>query len=104
MLKTSKIPLENNIYKLLVDAYISQHIQEIEARQCNNIAQAEIQKAAIKFAEKAAGPTASAIYNFIKEIGITITVPPTVIAPSMPPSLPGGPCTGVISTQNISIL
>lgn len=55
-------------------------------------------------AEKAAEPVTTAIHNFVKEIGITLTVPASVIAPPAPPVLPGGPCSGIILLNNFTIL
>jgi hypothetical protein len=63
-----------------------------------------MEKAALKFATAAAPATAQAIYDFVKEISIMITVSGTIIAPPLPPALPGGPGTGVISPTDITIL
>jgi hypothetical protein len=58
----------------------------------------------IKFAQSASGPVSTAIYDFVKEMGIMITVPPSAIAPPLPPVLPGGPCSGTIPMTNIQVL
>ena len=57
-----------------------------------------------KFAQEASGPVAQAIYDFVKEIGIQVTIPSSVISPAKPPPLPGGPCSGMIPMINIKIL
>ena len=49
-----------------------------------------------ELSESLAKDMAEAIYNFVKEIGIQITIPPTVIAPS-------GPCTGAIPPNCFTI-
>lgn len=71
---------------------------------CDKEAKIAIENAATKFSQEAAGPTATAIYNFVKEMGIAISVPPSLIAPPLPPALVGGPCTGTIPQPNITIM
>ena len=61
-----------------------------------------MEKKANDFAEKLsktlASDLATAIHDFVKEIGIQInTVPPSVIAPS-------GPCTGMIPMTSFTIM
>lgn len=104
MLSTAKIPLEMKLQQILYDAYISQYNTDPSMNSCDREAKIAMEKAAIKFSQKAAGPTATAIYNFVKEIGIIVSVPPSVIAPPLPPALPGGPCTGVIPPTNITVM
>jgi hypothetical protein len=55
-----------------------------------------------EFRQKCEGPIADAIEKYLKAISIIITIPPTIISPIVPP-LPGGPCTGVINPQDITI-
>lgn len=83
---------------------MSQYNMDSSMNSCNDEAKSAMEKAAIKFSQKAAGPTATAIYNFVKEIGITISVPPSVVAPPLPPTLPGGSCIGTIPASNIIIM
>jgi hypothetical protein len=104
MLSTAKIPLEMKLQQILYDAYMSQYNADPSLNSCDGEAKKAIEKAALKFSQKAAGPTATAIYNFVKEIGIMVSIPPSVVAPPLPPTLPGGPCTGVIPLTNITIM
>ena len=104
MLSTAKIPLEMKLQQILYDAYMSQYNMDPSMNSCDGEAKSAMEKAATKFSQKAAGPTATAIYNFVKEIGIIVSVPPSVIAPPLPPALPGGPCTGAIPMTNITIM
>ena len=104
MLSTAKIPLEMKLQQILYDAYMSQYNMDPSMNSCDGEAKIAMKKAAAKFSQKAAGPTATAIYNFVKEIGIMVSVPPSVVAPPLPPTLPGGPCTGVIPLTNITIM
>ena len=55
-----------------------------------------------KFADTAAEGVADAIHKFLLEIGINITISPSLISP-ITPVLPGGPCTGVIPMTNIKV-
>ena len=102
MLVSAKPNLEQKLNKVLYDAYMTQYNEDPEIGSCNSEAKSELDKAAKKFADEAAGPTADAIYNFVKEIGIIISVPPTVISP-ITPILPGGPCSGAIPQTNITV-
>lgn len=104
MLSTAKPILQMNLQKILYDAYMTQYQPDPSMNSCNTEAQISMEQAAIKFAQKASGPTADAIYNFVKEIGITIMVPPSIISPPLPPALPGGPCSGSIPPTNITIM
>ena len=103
MLSPNKIILEQKLYKILYDAYMTQCSTDPEAGKYNGEINNAMMSAAGNFADKASGPCADAIYNFVKEIGINITVMPSVIAPPMPPTLPGGPCSGVIPMTDIII-
>lgn len=104
MLSDAKIVLEQRLYKILYNAYLTQFNQNsvVELGSFNSTIQDAFNKVAHDFASTASKPTADAIYKFIKEIGININIPPTVISPSTP-VLPGGPCSGVILPQNIII-
>ena len=105
MLSTAKPILENQLLKILYDAYMTQY----ETNQLSDISKYDYEIKdkflilATKFSQEAAGPTAEAIYKFIKEIGINITIPPSITAPPVPPTLPGGPCSGAIPISNITI-
>ena len=52
---------------------------------------------AIEFANSLSVDMADAIYKFVKEIGIQVTIPPSVIAPS-------GPCSGIIPMTSFTII
>ena len=114
MLSTAKPTLQNNIKSILekaaYEAYMTQYApnQISQASKYDDQIKSELEKKAKdfskKFAEKASNPVATAIYDFVKKIGIVITIPPSVIAPPLPPALPGGPCTGTIPMTNITIL
>lgn len=103
MLKPNKTVLEQKLYKILYNAYMTQYGADPEAGKYNNEANKVMMDHADKFAGKASGPCADAIYNFVKEIGINITITPSIIAPPMPPTLPGGPCNGAIPMTDIII-
>ena len=103
MLSLAKPILEKKLLDILYNAYMSQYSTDPEAGNCNLEAKKSFEKAASKFAQTAAGPCAQAIYDFVKEIGIQSTVTGTIVAPPMPPALPGGPCNGVISPLNIIV-
>lgn len=105
MLITAKPILQNSLLSMLIDAYMTQFAPSLDSdgSSVDGKANSKIQQKAINFAKAAAGPTADAIYKFVKEIGIDISIPPSVIAPPLPPILPGGPCKGMISMNNVKI-
>lgn len=100
MLTTAKPILEQELYKVAYDAYMEQFTSNPEAQKYAGEANAEMVKFANKFASKLSSGMADAIYKFVKEIGINITIPPSVVAPGGV----GGPCTGVILPQNVNVL
>lgn len=62
-------------------------------------AEAFSKKFADEFSEGLSGPLAKAIYDFVKEIGITITINPSTVA-----SAPmGGPVSGIINPADVKI-
>lgn len=101
MLKTAKPILEQELYKVAYDAYMEQFTSNSEAQKYAGVANEEMVKFANKFAKKLSSGMADAIYKFVKDIGINITIPPTVIAP---PGIMGGPCTGSILPQDVKVL
>ena len=103
MLSTAKQLLQMNLLNILKEAYMTQYQPDPSLGSCDSEAKTSMEQVAIKFAQKASGPVADAIYNFVKEIGINIVVPPSIIAPPLPPTLPGGPCSGAIPMTNITI-
>ena len=103
MLSTAKIPLEQKIQQILYKAYAAQYNPDPSMNSCDVSAKASVDEAAKKFAQTAAGPATEAIYKFVKEIGINIIISPTLIAPPLPPVLPGGPCTGAIPMNNVIV-
>lgn len=98
--------LQEAAYKMYMEQFASNKVTEAKAYDpmTKSSMESQGQKFALKFAQTAAGPVATAIHDFVKEIGIMITVPPSVIAPPLPPALPGGPCSGTIPMTNITIL
>lgn len=104
MLTDKKPDFEQKLYDALRAAYLTQFSIDPNAGKYNGSAQNAMNEAADKFATKASKPCMEAIYNFVKEIGIIITVPPSIIAPPLPPALPGGPCNGSIPPNNITIM
>ena len=97
-----KEDLKNAFYDAAYKAYMTQHQPNAisEAQKHDNIGKKQMEKLAIDFAEELSNSLAKdmseALYNFVKEIGIQITIPPTVIAPS-------GPCSGVIPPTSFTI-
>lgn len=83
---------------------MTQYTSNGEAGRHSASLRAEMEKAALKFATAAAPATAKAIHDFVKEIGIMVTVSGTIVAPPLPPALPGGPAAGVINPTDITIL
>ena len=104
MLIPAKTELKIKLIAILQTAYMTQFtgnaLSQIVKFDLERFGSAEAK--ALEFAYEAAGPVADAIYDFVKEIGINITVPPTLISPIVPP-MPGGPCTGVIPMTNIKV-
>lgn len=101
MLETAKPKLQTDIENAIFEAF-----KEAEMTQCSNdgsilgnAMEAHIQQGASKYAKKAAEiaapKIAEAIYDFVKEIGITAT-PTTLVSPS-------GPVTGVIKMPDFTI-
>ena len=108
MLSTAKPTLQNSINSILEKAAYEAYMTQYEPNQVSQASnydseiKSELEKKADdfskKFATKASGPVATAIHDFVKEIGIQInTVPPSVIAPS-------GPVTGTIPMTSFTIL
>lgn len=114
MLSTAKPILQAKLLQMLQDASYEMFMTQfssnevLEAKVYDIVNKKSMEKMgkefSLKFAQTAAGPVATAIYDFVKEIGINITVPPSVIAPPLPPALPGGPCSGAIPMTNVKIL
>lgn len=106
MLATAKTVLQNSLLSMLIDAYMTQFVPSLDSdgSAADGEANSKMRQKATNFAKAAAGPTADAIYKFVKEIGIDISIPPSVMAPPSPPTLPGGPCSGMISMNNVKIL
>lgn len=88
--------LEQNLYKAFYDAYMTQYEANGEAQSHSSTMQSNITSAADKFAKELSKQMATAIHDFVKEIGITATVSGTVIAPS-------GPCTGSLPPTSFTI-
>ena len=105
MLTAAKPVLQNSLLSMLINAYMTQFTSSLDpdGSSVDGEAKSKMQQKATDFAKAAAGPTADAIYKFVKEIGIDISIPPSVIAPPLPPTLPGGACKGMISMNNVKI-
>lgn len=99
----SKETLKRQITKILYNAYMSQYApNKLESVQMFDVQIKNLfHTSAEKFAHTAAEPTVDAIYEFLKQITITIN-PSTIIAPAAPPTIPMGPCNGIISNVTIS--
>lgn len=98
--------LQKAAYEMFMTQYSSSTIKEASKYDGEREAKMKIcaNEFSIKFAQSASGPVSTAIYDFVKEMGIMITVPPSIIAPPLPPALPGGPCSGIIPMTNIQVL
>lgn len=105
MLSIAKPILQLQLMNILKAGYMSQFDpNELSAGQkYDNNVHACFQDKANRFAQNACGPVADAIYNFVREIGIMATQLNSVIAPPLPPALPGGPCNGVIQITDYTI-
>lgn len=110
MLSTAKPKLQSDIEKILYDslyeAYLTTYLDstvDVEGSISSN-ANDEIKKAAEKFAEKAsktaASPLATAIYDFVKSIGIMASPKGTLISPG---GLTPTPVTGTIIMTDFTI-
>lgn len=109
MLSTAKPKLKSDIEKILYDAmyeaYKTTFIKSSDSEAViNNNAEKEINDAAEKFADKAsktaAGPLATAIYDFVKSIGIMATPKGTLLSPG---GLTPAPVTGTIMMTDFTI-
>lgn len=107
MLSTAKKKLQDDLKsilkKSLYDAYITTFLSSSDTEPViNDFIKNEIDKAAEAFSnaasESAAEPLATAIYDFVKQIGITATPLSGLVAPPG-----GGPVTGVININEFSI-
>ena len=121
MLSTEKPILEQKLKQILYnaaksagktasyEAYMTQLGNDPDVGKYNDEAKKSIEDAADKFSKKFAeefakelskdlpGEMATAIYNFVKGIGIMATVMPTVVSPM-------GPCSGVMSPTDFTIM
>lgn len=112
MLSSAKPTFESKLKPIIEDSFYKAYMETFMKSNTTSKSDGDANKAhddlAKKFSktmtEKVTEPIVTAIYNFIKEIGITLTIPPSVIAPPAPPTLPGGPCSGVITLNNFTIL
>lgn len=102
----SKPVLEQELKKLLYEAYLAQFLnmtdQSLASLNAEMIKNAH--QMANKFAKTASKGAANAIYDFVKSMDITIT-PTGMMAPPAPSGYPpGGPATGTITPTNITIV
>ena len=107
MLSTAKKKLQDDLKtilkKSLYDAYMTTFLSSSDTEAViSEYIKIEIDKAAEAFsesaAESAAEPLATAIYDFVKQIGITAIPKGGLVAPPG-----GGPVTGVININEFSI-
>lgn len=98
MLSTAKAKLKADLYKCFLEAYAKQYMetQGVGYMDLNAQISAQIAKSGHIFANKISSGMADAIYDFVKEIGINITVPPTVMCGPTP-------CTGTIPMTNVKV-
>lgn len=98
MLSTAKAKLKTDLYKCFLEAYAKQYMetQGVGYADLNAQISAQIAKSGHTFANKISSGMADAIYDFVKEIGINITVPPTVMCGPTP-------CTGTIPMTNVKV-
>jgi hypothetical protein len=98
-LKSAKTILQQDLFNAFKDAYMTQYEDNkvSEASKYNPNMKQALNEKAIKFADSLSTDMAEAIYNFVKEIGIQVTIPPSVIAPS-------GPCSGTIPMTSFTII
>lgn len=104
MLSVSKGLLQTRLKNMLILAYMSQFAgNALSAIQSfdGDVLESALENAN-EFADTAAEGVADAIHKFLLEIGINITIPPSLISP-ITPALPGGPCTGAIPMTNIKV-
>ena len=103
----SKSKLEKDLNDAFNNAAKEAYMTQFKS---NNVAEAGRHDAAAKskyekqakeyaqtLADELAGKMAQAIYDFVKEIGIQVTIPSSVVAPS-------GPCWGTIPMNNFKII
>lgn len=98
-LNAAKIILQQDLFKAFKDAYMTQYESNkvSSASKYDHDVKQALNKKAIEFANSLSVDMADAIYNFVKEIGIQVTIPPSVIAPS-------GPCSGIIPMTSFTII
>ena len=105
MLTTALPILQQSLLIMLKEAYMTQYDPNMvtAASKYDSNSESLYQKKAQDFALSAAPKVALAIYAFVKEIGIQATDVSSIIAPMLPPVMPGGPCTGNIQMNDFTI-
>lgn len=106
-LSASKPILKQDLQTLLEKAAYEAYLTQQNTGDCDpalaSQLESDLKKAADtfakKFAETAADPLATAIHNFVKEIGIMATPKGTLIS-----AAPGAPVAGVINMTDFTIL
>ena len=99
-MKEYKYKINGNVYNVVIGD-IEDNLAHVEVNGTHYTV--EMEKKAKDFSEQLSKDMAEAIYKFVKEIGINITIPPSITTPPAPPTLPGGPCSGAIPVSNITI-
>lgn len=102
-LVAAKPKLEQDIKKILEDAMYESEMTTMSdgeeprvSAMVKSLLEQTSRKKAKKFAEQACKPMAEAIYNFVSEIGITLTPKGTLLAPQAPTGVL--PISGTAST------
>ena len=105
MLKTAKPILESQLKTILYNAAYEAMISQMEAGEADPMMKEKydmnFRTAAMKFAqafsETACKPMAQAIYNFVMQMGITMTPQGTLMSPH-------GPVTGAATINDFKVL
>lgn len=106
MLSTAITPLKQDLFNILTseDTKIAFKNAITSTFPSNSKNNSDFEKFADSFGEIAAKylgalaePLSQAIDKYVKQIGIQITIPETVISPN-------GPCSGIINTTDVKII
>lgn len=97
-LQGAKPQLEKDLYNAFYNAYMTQYNSNSAdgVSDFDSTIKGSMEAQAQKFSDALSKGMATAIYDFVKEIGIDATVSGTVIAPS-------GPCAGTIPQTSFVI-
>lgn len=96
---SAKKDLRNELYDAFYDAYMTQYTKNTSDKVYTDDERDRengFKKLAKDFSNELADGMSDAIYNFVKDMSINITIPPSVVSPS-------GPCSGTILNTYIKI-